>query len=107
MFYQRNFTIYYPVEQHRLYPLGGVVGGYQEEPELCESSREKAYYIETLLHEGPGVAKSVNVSARPVGGGSKPLTLWVLPHVFFGIINHFGPVAHLVDGLVGEGSPPA
>ena len=32
-------------ERHRLYPFGKVFGGYQEEPELCQSSRERTHYI--------------------------------------------------------------
>ena len=34
------------IERHHFYPLGEVVDGYEEEPELWESSRKRAYYIE-------------------------------------------------------------
>jgi len=37
-------------ERHRLYLLGEVIGGYQEEPELGQSSWEKAHYIKSPLH---------------------------------------------------------
>jgi len=50
-------------EQHRLYPLGEVVGN-QEEPELGQSSWERAHYIEPPLHEGSGALQSVKVFAR-------------------------------------------
>jgi len=44
-------------ERHRLYPLGEVVGSYQEESELWESSLERPNYIEPPLHEGSGLRR--------------------------------------------------
>ena len=37
--------------------LNEVVGGYQEEPELGQSSWERAHYIEPPLHEGQGLRR--------------------------------------------------
>jgi len=93
-------------ERHHLYSLGEVVGGNQEEPELGQSSWEMAHYIGPPLHEGLEAPHSVKVFARPVGGGSKPLTLWALPHMLFGLVEHVGPMVPLVNGFVSEGSPP-
>jgi len=63
-------------ERHRFYPLGEVVSGYQKEPELGKSSRERAHHIESPLHEGPRALQSVKVFARPAGeGSSEPLAL--------------------------------
>ena len=77
-------------EWHRLYPLGEVVGGYREESELGQSSWERAHYIEPLLHEGPGVLRSVKVFAQSIGGGNEPLTLWALSYLFLGVSNILG-----------------
>ena len=72
-------------EWHCLYPLGKVVGGYQEEPELRESLQERPT-TSSPHYKGPGAVKSVKVPAWPVGGGSELLTLWALPHVFLSVI---------------------
>jgi len=33
------------------------------------------------------------------------LTLWALPYMLLGVIEHLGPIVPLVNGFVGEGSP--
>jgi len=88
-------------ERHGVYPLGEVLGGNREEPELGQSSWERARYIEPPLHEGSGAPQSVNVFSWPVGGGSEPLTLWALSHMLIGVVEHLGSIVFLVDGFVG------
>jgi len=48
----------------------------------------------------------VEIFAWSIGGGGKPLTLWILLHIFFGIIEHVGPIVSLVDDFVGMGPTP-
>jgi len=53
-------------ERHRLDPLGEVVGGYQQKPQLKLRSGEWSNCVQPPLHEGSRVAQGVKVSTRPV-----------------------------------------
>ena len=68
-----HYLLSYDLEEwHRLYPLGEVVGGYQEEPELWQNLQERAHHIEPPLHKGSEAPKSVKDFTRPVGERSEP-----------------------------------